>query len=169
LPDLAADRALQAELAALKEAFAKSSRNSSVSPLERWSQGMATEEAVVGTQSRGQIQGTSDTKGAGASGKGPVCCSRIRSSECAGLPARPRRTDIRFESYPVEPIVTEYQQHRARPSAVRPPDEMGKLPEGVSSAAARTDKRDALSLQCVERKALWRRLTKRCGRVGCAL
>jgi transposase len=127
---------LRAELAALKEAFAKSSRNSSKPPS---SDGPRVKARPKKTRSGRKPGGQPGHKRHERVLVPPekvhefVPCIPKQCDGCAGLlhgrDPEPHRHQV-FELPPVEPIVTEYQQH-ALGCGLCGHRTMGKLPEGV--------------------------------------
>lgn len=131
---------LRAELAALKEAFAKSSRNSSKPPS---SDGPGAKARPKKSRSGRKPGGQPGHKRHERVLVPPekvhevVPCIPKQCDACAGLlhgqDPDPHRHQV-FELPPVEPVVTEYQQH-ALGCGLCGHRTMGKLPEGVSTRA----------------------------------
>jgi transposase len=131
---------LRAELAALKEAFAKSSRNSSKPPS---SDGPGAKARPKKSRSGRKPGGQPGHKRHERVLVPPekvhevVPCIPKQCDGCAGLlhgqDPEPHRHQV-FELPPVEPIVTEYQQH-ALSCDLCGHRTVGKLPEGVSTRA----------------------------------
>lgn len=129
---------LRAELAALKEVFAKSSRNSSKPPS---SDGPGAKARPKKSRSGRKPGGQPGHKRHERVLVPPekvhevVPCIPKQCDVCAGLlhgqDPDPHRHQV-FELPPVEPVVTEYQQH-ALGCGLCGHRTMGKLPEGVST------------------------------------
>ena len=132
--------ALQAELAALKEAFAKSSRNSSKPPSSDGPRVKARPKKPSSGRKPGGQPGHKRHERVlvpPEKVQEVVPCIPKQCEVCAGLlhgqDPEPHRHQV-FELPPVEPIVTEYQQH-ALGCRLCDHRTMGKLPEGVSTRA----------------------------------
>jgi transposase len=131
---------LRADLAALKEAFAKSSRNSSKPPS---SDGPGTKARPKKSPSGRKPGGQPGHKRHERVLAPPekvhhvVPCIPRQCDACAGLlhgqDPEPHRHQV-SELPPIEPVVTEYQQH-ALGCGLCGHRTMGKLPEGVSPRA----------------------------------
>lgn len=131
---------LRAELAALKEAFAKSSRNSSKPPSSDGPGAKARpKKAPSGRKPGGQKGHKRHERVLVPLEKvhEVVPCIPKQCDECAGLlhgrDPEPHRHQV-FELPPVEPIVTEYQQH-ALGCGLCGHRTRGKLPVGVPTRA----------------------------------
>lgn len=131
---------LRAEVAALNEALAKSSRNSSKPPSSDGPRAKARpKKPRSGRKPGGQPGHKRHERVLVPSEKvhEVVPCLPKHCEACAGLlhgqDPEPRRHQV-FELPPVEPVVTEYQQHTlaCRSCSHRT---VGKLPEGVSTRA----------------------------------
>jgi transposase len=131
---------LRAELAALKEAVAKSSRNSSKPPSSDGPRAKARpKKAPSGRKPGGQPGHKRHERVLVPPSKVQefVPCIPKQCDVCAGFlhgqDPEPHRHQV-FELPPVEPVVTEYQQH-ALDCGLCGNRTIGKLPEGVSSRA----------------------------------
>jgi transposase len=131
---------LRAELAALKEAFAKSSRNSSKPPSSDGPGAKARpKKAPSGRKPGGQPGHKRHERVLVPPEKvhEVVPCIPKQCDECAGLlhgrDPEPHRHQV-FELPPVEPIVTEYQQHKLG-CGLCGHRTRGKLPVGVPTRA----------------------------------
>jgi len=131
---------LRAELAALKEAFAKSSRNSSKPPSSDGPGAKARpKKSPSGRKPGGQPGHKRHERVLVPPEKvhEVVPCIPKQCDACAGLlhgqDPEPHRHQV-FELPPVEPVVTEVQQH-ALGCGLCGHRTVGKLPEGVSTRA----------------------------------
>lgn len=132
--------ALQAELAALKEALAKSSRNSSKPPFSDGPRVKARPKKPSSGRKPGGQPGHKRHERVlvpPEKVQEVVPCRPKQCEACAGLlhgqDPEPHRHQV-FELPPIEPIVTEYQQH-ALDCRLCNHRTMGKLPESVSTRA----------------------------------
>ena len=131
---------LQAELASLKEAFAKSSRNSSKPPSSDGPRAKARPKKPSSGRKPGGQPGHKRHERVlvpPEKVQEVVPCIPKQGEACAGLlhgqDTEPHRHQV-FELPPVEPIVTEYQQH-VLDCRLCNHRTMGQLPEGVSTRA----------------------------------
>ena len=131
---------LQAELAALKEALRKSSRNSSKPPSSDGPRGKARPKKPSSGRKPGGQPGHKRHERVLVPPEKVhevVPCIPKQCEACAGLlhgqDPEPHRHQV-FELPPVEPIVTEYQQH-ALNCRLCHHRTVGKLPEGIPTRA----------------------------------